>query len=114
MFYSLAIQARFRKFHYFYIYLGCSDAATAVSSEDQSLQQIRPPIQTDWKSNKNRLTDELKSQIVKECCEDLISPAELASRHGVNVVQIRKIVKDAGQKLPTKYKITNSKNIRSV
>ena len=85
-----------------------------ATSEEQSQQQARPPIQNDWRSNRNRLTDELKSQIVKECCEDLISPAELASRHGVNVVQIRKVVKDAGQKLPTKYKITSSKSIRYV
>ena len=60
------------------------------------------------------MTDELKKQIVKECCDDLISPAELARVHGVNVVQIRKVVKDAGQKLPTKYKITSSKNMRFV
>ena len=76
------------------------------------MHQTHPVIHTDWKSNKNKLTDELRNQIVKECCEDLISPAELASRHGVNVVQIRKIVKDAGKKLPTKYKVTSSRNIR--
>ena len=88
---------------------------TAINSPpDESLHQGHPPVQTDWKSNKSKLTDELRNQIVKECCEDLISPAELASRHGVNVVQIRKIVKDAGKKLPTKYKVTSSKNLRFV
>ena len=74
-------------------------------------------MQTDWRANKNRLTDDLKSQIIKECCEDLISPTELSSRYGINVVQIRKVVKESGQKLPTKYKTyknTNSKNIRLV
>ena len=88
------------------------DDSSMSNTSDKSQKQPHPQIQTDWKSNKNRLTDDLRSQIVKECCDELISPAELASRHGVNVVQIRKIVKDAGKKLPTKYKITSSKNIR--
>ena len=99
--------------NFYIIFLGTGDSNVAIPN-DESLQQAHPPTQTDWKSNKNRLTDELRCQIVKECCEDLISPAELASRHGVNVVQIRKIVKDAGKKLPTKYKVTSSKNIRFV
>ena len=97
----------------FLSFLG-TGGSTVVSPTDEPFQHAHPPAQNDWKSNKARLTDELRSQIVKECCEDLISPAELASRHGVNVVQIRKIVKDAGKKLPTKYKVTSSKNIRFV
>ena len=65
----------------------------------QSQPQGRPTNQRDWRYDNTRLTPELKNQIVKECCEDLISPVVLASRHGFSVSQIRKIVKAAGQKL---------------
>ena len=90
---------------------GSSTISLGTANDDKSQLPVQTPLQNDWRSNKSKMTDELKVQIIKLCCEDLISPAELASRFGVNVVQIRKVIKDAGQKLPTKYKITNSKNL---
>ena len=59
----------------------------------------RPPI-----------TEELKKQIIKEVTVDLISPKELSNQHNIPVEKIRKLIKDAGHKLPNRYKVTSSKS----
>ena len=41
--------------------------------------------------------------IVKECIEGLKSPTELSIKHNVSAELVRRWVKKAGHKLPTKY-----------
>ena len=58
------------------------------------------------------VTDALRKQIVKEVTEDLISPRAMSIRHNLTVDKIRKIVKDSGNKLPDRYKVTASSETR--
>ena len=59
----------------------------------------RPPI-----------TEELKKRIIKDVTVDLISPTALSGQLNLPVEKIRKIIKDAGHKLPNRYKVTSSKS----
>uniref|UniRef100_A0A0K2UJS5 Putative LOC100642437 [Bombus terrestris] n=1 Tax=Lepeophtheirus salmonis TaxID=72036 RepID=A0A0K2UJS5_LEPSM len=54
-------------------------------------------------------TKEDREKIVHAVLHDLISPAELSSRHGVSVNKIRDWVKATGNKLPSKYRVKNEK-----
>merc|ERR1719477_33714 len=56
------------------------------------------------------ITDELKKRIIKEVTVDLISPTALSGQLGLPVEKIRKIIKDAGHKLPNRYGVTSSKS----
>ena len=51
---------------------------------------------------------EERRTIVEECTEKFVSPTVLAQRFGVNVTAIRDWVKNAGKKLPAKYKVTST------
>ena len=57
-----------------------------------------------------QITEELKKRIIKEVTVDLISPTALSSQVNLPVEKIRKIIKDAGLKLPNRYKVTSSKS----
>ena len=78
-----------------------SSSSPAVSSANTYQQKVGG-------TKPSGISDELKTQIVKECTEDLISPTELSKKHGMSVVSIRNMVKGAGKKLPNKYKVTGS------
>ena len=52
---------------------------------------------------------ELKKRIVKQCTEELISPAKLEKMHNIGRDTIKRWVKISGAKLPTKY---NEQNVQ--
>ena len=55
---------------------------------------------------KKNVTLAEREAIVAQVTEELISPTELAQRHGISVAAIRGWVKTAGKKLPSRYKTT--------
>ena len=61
--------------------------------------------------SKSEFTEQERDAIIKECIEDLISPAELSTRHNISVQAIRTWVKNAGHKLPSRYN-TNFKKVK--
>ena len=50
------------------------------------------------------LTPEQRALIVDECCEENVSPSELARKWGCNADTIRTWVRKAGRQLPKQYK----------
>ena len=54
------------------------------------------------------ITEALKKYIIEKVTVDLISPKELSKRNNMSVERIRKIVRDAGHKLPNRYKVTST------
>ena len=50
--------------------------------------------------------DEKKRELIKEVTEDLISPVVLADWYDIPVNVVRTTVKNAGFKLPGRYKVT--------
>ena len=50
--------------------------------------------------------DILKRKLIKEVTEDLISPVVLAEWYDIHVNVVRTTVKNAGFKLPGRYKVT--------
>ena len=58
----------------------------------------------------NNLTVEQRSRIVAECCEDLISPTDLARKWNCNADSIRTWVRKAGRQLPEQYKKAEEKD----
>jgi hypothetical protein len=46
--------------------------------------------------------------------DDQISPALLGEKYNINVTQIRAWVKNAGHKLPSKYKSTKIKDLKEL
>ena len=57
----------------------------------------------------------IRELVVQQCTKDLISPAELSSRHGISIRTIQMWVTSSGAKLPLKYrkKITKVSTLRS-
>ena len=55
--------------------------------------------------------DQLKSLIVKQCTEELISPTGLAVMHKKNEKTIRNWVKSSGTQLPLKYREKSQQKI---
>ena len=55
---------------------------------------------------------EEREKIVHEVVTEQISPALLAEKYGIGVAQIRAWVKNAGHKLPSRYKATKMKEIK--
>ena len=69
------------------------------------------PYGPNLKKNDSRVFDSSitlaeREAIVAQVTEELISPTELAQRHGISVAAIRGWVKTAGKKLPSRYKTT--------
>ena len=62
-------------------------------------------------SSEDKINDELKNVIVKQCTEELISPSKLASMHKKSEKTIRKWVKDSGVSLPRKYQQKSQQKI---
>ena len=58
----------------------------------------------------NNLTVEQRSRIVAECCEDLVSPTDLARKWNCNADSIRTWVRKAGRQLPKQYKKAEEEN----
>ena len=63
------------------------------------------PVNNTNKTAKDFSKDE-REAIVAQVTEELISPTELAQRHGISVAAIRGWVKTAGRKIPSRYKTT--------
>ena len=56
------------------------------------------------KSVKKRSGLRIRQLVVQQCTKDLISPAELSSRHGISIRTIQMWVTSSGAKLPLKYR----------
>ena len=57
---------------------------------------------------KRHLTKEQRTQIVQECVEDQVSPADLARKWKCRPETIRAWVRKAGKQLPRRYKKINT------
>ena len=55
-------------------------------------------------NNTKNLTVEQRNKIIAECCEDQISPTDLARKWQCNADTIRTWVRKAGRHLPKQYK----------
>merc|ERR1719461_2152421 len=51
------------------------------------------------------MSDAQKHDIVKEVVEDLVSPSKAAKKYGLSAITIRKWIKDAGCRCPTKAEL---------
>ena len=60
--------------------------------------------------SKPKPSEELKAEIVKMVVEDLVSPTFISQKHNISVVSVRKMVTDAGHKLPSKYNTKGTSN----
>ena len=68
-------------------------------------------LPTDIASYSKKSNDKLKSLIVKQCTEELISPTILADVHKKNEKTIRNWVKSSGAQLPLKYREKSQQKI---
>jgi len=57
--------------------------------------------------NTKSLTSDHRQQIIAECCEDMVSPTDLARKWSCNADTIRSWVRKAGRQLPKQYKKSN-------
>ena len=72
------------------------DMSSIISSK-------KSPIQKDSIKHKRESKVQFKNLIVKQCTEELISPARLAKIHKIDRDTVKRWVKNSGKKLPTKY-----------
>ncbi len=85
------------------------DLGTTVHSGQQQQQQPQHMgLTSGGKKGAKDFSVQEKRKIVAECTEDLISPAQLATKYNVNVSAIRNWVKQEGKPLPAKYKVTST------
>ena len=73
-----------------------SSVSKARSTEKRTKKQLKPV--------KKRSGLRIRQLVVQQCTKDLISPAELSSRHGISIRTIQMWVTSSGAKLPLKYK----------
>ena len=74
-----------------------------MSSSIISTKKSRINIQKVSKEHKRESKIQFKNLIVKQCTEELISPARLAKIHKIDRDTVKRWVKNSGKKLPTKY-----------
>ena len=73
-----------------------SSVSKARSTEKRTKKQLKPV--------KKRSGLRIRQLVVQQCTKDLISPAELSSRHGISIRTIQMWVTSSGAKLPLKYR----------
>ena len=74
------------------------DMSSIISTKKSSID-----IQKVSKEHKRESKIQFKNLVVKQCTEELISPARLAQIHRIDRDTIKRWVKNSGKKLPTKY-----------
>ena len=73
---------------------------------------FRSPLYCSGSRRSKNITDEERDTIVKEVVIDQISPAVVGRNHAVSVTHVRTLVRNAGHKLPLKYKVTKEKVVK--
>ena len=76
-------------------------SAVASTSADASTSAV---LKRSCKRKKDEKA-QFKKVIVKQCAEDLISPAKLAKMHSINAISVLHWLKNSGLELPTKYEL---------
>ena len=71
--------------------------SNARSTKKRTKKQLKPAV-------KKRSGLRIRKLVVQQCTKDLISPAELSSRHGIGIRTIQTWVTSSGAKLPSKYR----------
>ena len=77
------------------------------SDQTAVVQQTIPPIDATTpptSGGRQEYTDKLKRRVVTEVTVDLVSPKVVSSRHKIPIGKVRRIVKEAGHKLPGRYR----------
>ena len=74
------------------------DTSTIISAKKSSID-----IQKVSKERKRESKIQFKNLVVRQCTEELISPARLAQIHKVDRDTVKRWVKNSGKQLPAKY-----------
>ena len=77
-----------------------------ISNALSTNTQLKPAAVKKIKKKRNKIPGGLRFRelVVKQCTKDLISPAELSSKHGISIKTIQNWVTSSGASLPRKYR----------
>ena len=83
------------------------EPSPAISPAEPPKPPTPPPPGLNSNSKAKNMSQEQRSQIVRECVEDKISPKVLEGKYGIYFGTIRRWVKKAGLQLPKSYNASN-------
>jgi transposase-like protein len=88
-----------------------ADAPTLVDASTSAVASTSSVLKRSRKRKKDDKA-QFKKSIVKQCVEDLISPAKLAKMHNINSESVRHWVKNSGLDLPKKYELYDKPSVK--